>query len=99
MCHLIDVWTGHSKDLLYRISNRYDGKLKCCAVFMDQKGSRYHEDLSALEKYGLLQPGAVIVADNVLKPGAPVFLWRLKNSSVYSTHIVRLQEFAMPSED
>jgi len=100
LAHVIDVWTGHSKDLLHRLSDRYDGRLKLCAVFMDQKGSRYDEDLSALERLGLLKQGAIVVADNVLKPGAPAFLWRLTNSGgAYDTEIVRVKEFAMPSED
>lgn len=98
--HLIDVWTGHSKDLLHRLQARYPGEtLTFSTVFMDQRGSRYDEDLAALEDLGLLKPGAVVVADNVLKPGSPYFLWRLVMSGSYDTHIVRLQEFAMPSED
>merc|ERR1712146_74381 len=67
--------------------------------FMDQKGSRYHEDLQTLEEQGLLAKGAVVVADNVLKPGAPIFLWRLTKSGAYDTEVVSLKEFAMPAED
>eukprot|EP00438_Fugacium_kawagutii_P025570 Skav211653 [mRNA] locus=scaffold6216:359:7387:+ [translate_table: standard] len=72
------------------------------------KGSRYHEDLSVMEQLGLLLPGAVVVADNVLKPGSPLFLWRLCKGKAYENHIapwsygnglVRVREFAMPSED
>merc|ERR1740122_113634 len=48
---------------------------------------------------GLLLPGAVIVADNVLKPGAPLFLWRILKGGYYETDVVRVREFAMPSED
>ena len=66
---------------------------------MDQKGSRFAEDLQALEEQGLLLPGAIVVADNVLKPGAPLFLWRLVKTSVYCTHIVQLNEFATTLKD
>jgi len=99
--HMIDVWTGHSKDLLPRLPARYGGveHFKLSAVFMDQRGSRYDEDLAVLERMGLLLPDAVIIADNVLKPGSPLFLWRLLSSDAYDTHIVRVREFAMPSED
>merc|ERR1712224_257046 len=65
----------------------------------DQRGSRYDEDLAILESLNLLRPGAVVIADNVLKPGSPFFLWRLFKSGSYDTQVVRLQEFAMPSED
>lgn len=97
--HMIDVWTGHSKDVLHRLPARYGGRIEFCAVFMDQKGSRYDEDLDTLEHHRLLKPGAVVMADNVLKPGSPLFLWRLTKSGAYKTDIVRVKEFAMPSED
>lgn len=101
MAHLIDVWTGHSKDLLTRIPDRYGGlgQFRVGGVFMDQRGSRYDEDLGTLERLGVLLPGCVVVADNVLKPGSPTFLWRLAHGGTYDTQIVRLQEFAMPAED
>lgn len=95
----IDVWTGHSKDLLPRILKRYGGELKFGAVFMDQKGSRYQEDMLKMESENLLHPGAVVVADNVLKPGAPLFLYQIMNGGRYNAQIVSLDEFAMPSED
>eukprot|EP00929_Paragymnodinium_shiwhaense_P072532 TRINITY_DN36819_c0_g1_i1.p1 TRINITY_DN36819_c0_g1~~TRINITY_DN36819_c0_g1_i1.p1 ORF type:complete len:383 (-),score=79.46 TRINITY_DN36819_c0_g1_i1:424-1572(-) len=101
LTHIIDVWTGHSKDILHRLPKQYGGveNFKVSAVFMDQKGSRYQDDLDMLEKLDILLPGAVIVADNVLKPGAPVFLWRLLNGGRYDNDIVSVREFAMPSED
>ena len=101
LAHVVDVWTGHSKDLLHRIHLRHGGKddLQFRSVFMDQKGSRYVEDLEMLENQGLLLPDAIVVADNVLKPGAPLFLWRLVKSGAYDMDIVQLKEFAMPSED
>merc|ERR1712196_520436 len=52
-----------------------------------------------LENQGLLLPGAVVIADNVLKPGAPLFLWRLLKSAAYDAHIVQVEEFGMPAED
>eukprot|EP00747_Dinoflagellata_sp_TGD_P125647 gnl/TRDRNA2_/TRDRNA2_174188_c3_seq1.p1 gnl/TRDRNA2_/TRDRNA2_174188_c3~~gnl/TRDRNA2_/TRDRNA2_174188_c3_seq1.p1 ORF type:complete len:492 (+),score=81.51 gnl/TRDRNA2_/TRDRNA2_174188_c3_seq1:267-1742(+) len=97
--HLIDVWTGHSEDLLPRVSARYGGRLKFCAVFMDQRGSRYTADLEAMLSLGLLKPGAVVIADNVLKPGAPLYLWRVLRCSDFETRIARIKEFAMPVED
>lgn len=98
----IDVWTGHSKDILPRLRMRYGNcqNLKYSAAFFDQKGSRYDEDLTALERLQLLKPGAVLVADNVLKPGAPIFLWHLFCQDNYEAQVVTMQEFAMEiSED
>jgi len=43
-------------------------------IFFDQRGSRFLKDLQLLfQKPGLLAEEAVLVADNVLKPGAPSF--------------------------
>lgn len=100
LAHLIDVWTGHSQDLLPRLARRAGAAAPGFrAVFMDQRGSRYEDDLELLERHGLLRPGAAVVADNVLKPGAPVFLWRLREDDAYHTEIVSVREFAMPAED
>ena len=90
----LDVWTGQSRDLLQRLHWRYKGKdkIQFRVVFMDHKGSRFGGDLQVLENQGLLMPGAIVVADNVLKPG-------LVKSGAYDTEIVQLKEFAMSSED
>eukprot|EP00930_Biecheleria_cincta_P083252 TRINITY_DN72861_c0_g1_i1.p1 TRINITY_DN72861_c0_g1~~TRINITY_DN72861_c0_g1_i1.p1 ORF type:complete len:715 (-),score=147.62 TRINITY_DN72861_c0_g1_i1:31-2175(-) len=97
----IDVWTGHSKDLLQRILTRYGGPghLQFGAAFFDQKGSRYSEDMERMESEGLMAPGAVVIADNVLKPGAPLYLYKIMKGGHYHGQIVSMDEFAMPSED
>eukprot|EP00929_Paragymnodinium_shiwhaense_P078497 TRINITY_DN40702_c0_g1_i1.p1 TRINITY_DN40702_c0_g1~~TRINITY_DN40702_c0_g1_i1.p1 ORF type:complete len:606 (+),score=72.78 TRINITY_DN40702_c0_g1_i1:50-1867(+) len=94
----VDVWTGHSKDLLSRLPHRYGGNMTVSVAFMDQKGSRYEDDLILLETY-LLRKGSIVVADNVLKPGAPLYLWRTQEGEAYKSQIARVGEFAMPSED
>ncbi|CAE8630449.1 unnamed protein product, partial [Polarella glacialis] len=76
----VSVWTGYSRELLPLLAAKYgraDDGGGFSFVFMDQRGSRYEEDLAALVRLNLLRPGAVIVADNVLKPGAPLFLWQV----------------------
>jgi len=97
--HKVDVWTGQSSDVLRSLEDRYPGETPQFAlVFMDQCGSRFWQDLEILLEKDLLLPGAVILADNVLKPGAPLFLWHLfhgRGSRVFSTELVSLEEFAM----
>lgn len=44
------------------------------AVLMDHWKADYRTDLELLASNGLLMPGALVVADNVLFPGAPEFL-------------------------
>lgn len=97
--HKVDVWTGQSSDVLRSLEDRYPGETPQFAlVFMDQCGSRFWQDLEILLDKDLLLPGAVILADNVLKPGAPLFLWHLfhgRGSRIFSTELVSLEEFAM----
>ncbi|CAE8595044.1 unnamed protein product, partial [Polarella glacialis] len=96
----IDIWIGHSADLLPRLAERYGGSddlLPFAFVFMDHKGSLFHEDLASLQQHGLLQGGSVVVADNVLSPGAPLYLWRVAAPSGcgdFRTEVVRLREFS-----
>jgi hypothetical protein len=47
-----------------------------------------------LEGEGLLKDGCAVLADNVLKPGAPHFLWYLQHSPKYDLTVVSLREFA-----
>uniref|UniRef100_A0A7S4QSZ4 catechol O-methyltransferase n=1 Tax=Alexandrium monilatum TaxID=311494 RepID=A0A7S4QSZ4_9DINO len=98
LAHRIDVWTGHSQDLLHRLPAMYPHRLRFAAVFMDQCGSRFWADLEELMRLDLLQPGAVVVADNVLKPGAPLFLWRAFFGAAgrFRARAVSVPEFAMP---
>ena len=43
-------------------------------VFFDHCKECYLPDLKRFEEAGLIQPGTVVVADNVVYPGAPDFL-------------------------
>lgn len=54
---------------------------------MDQRGTRFHVDLQMLEDQGLLAEGCIVAADNVLKPGAPHFLWHLQSSEQYTLRL------------
>eukprot|EP00933_Yihiella_yeosuensis_P053345 TRINITY_DN5157_c0_g1_i1.p1 TRINITY_DN5157_c0_g1~~TRINITY_DN5157_c0_g1_i1.p1 ORF type:complete len:684 (+),score=109.72 TRINITY_DN5157_c0_g1_i1:1191-3242(+) len=100
MNHLLDVRIGHSEDVIPLLGDEGWGgtelKPPFDLVFFDQRGSRYVADLKLLEESESLLPGAVIVADNVLKPGAPAFLWHLLKSGWYETKIISVTEYAMP---
>ncbi|CAE8646904.1 unnamed protein product [Polarella glacialis] len=79
----VDVWTGHSKLLIPRLSKVVasgHSSVRPCfnAVFMDRWGSQYDEDLALIQQHGLLQEsGGVLVADNVLSTAAASFLWQV----------------------
>jgi catechol O-methyltransferase len=59
-------------------------------LLLDHRGTIYHEDLHAAEP--LLSPTARVFADNVLYPGAPLFLHYL-DVKQYNIEIHELKEF------
>ncbi|CAK0856138.1 unnamed protein product [Prorocentrum cordatum] len=100
--HRVEVLTGHSEDVLPWLTERlrcqassHEARLAVDFAFLDQRGSRYEADLAALEEGRALSEGAVVVADNVLKPGAPLFLWHVCRGGAYSTRVLSVPEFAM----
>lgn len=96
LAHVIEVRTGHSKDVLPRLLERENRELSIAAIFMDQCGSRFWEDLQAVAQLDILMPGTIVVADNVLKPGAPTFLWHLFFSGlIEDPRVVSVEEFGM----
>ncbi|CAJ1461024.1 unnamed protein product [Effrenium voratum] len=71
------AWAGADDEVEVRVGLASDwiasGQLgRPDVVILDHRGSRYHEDLNALEPH--LGKGARVLADNVLSPGAPLFL-------------------------
>lgn len=71
-----DVWVGQALDALPRLPEEL-GARAAALVFMDHRGTRFHTDLRGLQRHGSCPGSAgLLVCDNVLKPGAPVCLWR-----------------------
>merc|ERR1711920_32745 len=100
VAHQVEVMVGHSEDVLPWLGAKLREKTSepiIDMVFLDQRGSRYTADLAVLERAGLLRDGAVVVADNVLKPGAPLFLWHMSQGGKFETEVVSTSEFAMSS--
>ncbi len=50
-------------------------------VFLDQEKEQYMPDLTFLEERNLIRTGAVVVADNVVYPGAPDYLAFMKEAA------------------
>lgn len=58
-------------------------------VFMDHWKEDYDDELQRLERVGLLRKGTVVLADNVICPGAPDYLEYLDaHQSKYSTELI-----------
>jgi len=71
---LAEVRTGQVRDLLPRIMDEV-GEHSIGLLFMDHRGTRFHEELYILERQVSLSVQMDTIADNVLHPGAPIFLW------------------------
>lgn len=67
------VLVGGSSDVLkeFRVKT---GQQHVDLFFIDHLKSLYLHDLKLIEELGLLKSGSVIVADNVIYPGAPDYL-------------------------
>jgi catechol O-methyltransferase len=58
-------------------------------IFIDHNGSNYLRDFMLLEQYGLIRSGTMIVADNVITPGAPDYLNYVQNNLNYKSKTYR----------
>jgi len=70
----VEVLAGCARHTLPRVVEEQGGASLALA-FLDTCGSRFHEDASQLERMAVPAPSLSVVADNVLKPGAPLFAW------------------------
>jgi len=71
---LAEVRTGQVRDLIPRIVDEL-GQLSVGLAFMDHRGTRFHDEVCLFERQVMLSSQMDVIADNVLHPGAPVFLW------------------------
>ena len=56
-------------------------------IFIDHHKDYYLRDLKLLEDEGLIKRGTMVVADNVLMPGAPDYLRYIRNSPHYTSNM------------
>jgi len=97
LAHLVEIWIGHSEHLIPRLLQHF-GRACTSAIYFDQRGTRYHEDLELLEDFGILADGAFICADNVVRPGAPEFMWRVCDpSNGYQTQAIAHRDYGQDS--
>jgi len=96
--HAVEVQLGALRDVV-ALRGEDVGRDAFGLVFMDQRGTGFHVDRQLLERLELLQHGnwaAAVSADNVLRPGAPVFAWsvaRQTGQCGFSNEFWSLPEF------
>eukprot|EP00971_Amphidinium_carterae_P264615 5249097-Amphidinium_carterae.1 len=89
---VIDVWCGHSENLIPRLKERLPEK-SIDILFFDQQGTKMHLDLQSLVSANLLSDTAIAVGDNVLRPGAPQFMYWTCVGGPWKTQVVSLKEY------
>lgn len=71
----LEAWIGQARDLVRRLTEER-GQVAAEFAFLDHRGTIFHKDLARLSLSLVGAPCARAAADNVLKPGAPLFVWQ-----------------------
>lgn len=89
----VTILLGASHELIPQMKTKYDVD-RLDMVFLDHWKDRYLPDTHLLEECGLLRKGTVLLADNVIVPGAPEFLAYVRGSSSFEcTHYSSYLEY------
>ncbi|XP_054448840.1 catechol O-methyltransferase [Pteronotus mesoamericanus] len=80
----VTVIVGASQDIIPQLKKKYDVDT-LDMVFLDHWKDRYLPDTLLLEECGLLRKGTVLLADNVIFPGAPDFLAYVRRNSRFES--------------
>lgn len=80
----IKIINSSTEKVIPRLSEQYHIQ-SFDFIFIDHYGEIYLHDFKLLEQYGLIQSGTMIVADNVIYPGAPNYLNYVRNNPNYTT--------------
>ncbi|XP_048369870.1 catechol O-methyltransferase isoform X2 [Sphaerodactylus townsendi] len=75
----VTILEGHSEDIIPQLKKKYEVE-KLDFVFLDHWKERYAPDTILLEECGLLRKGSVLLADNIIYPGAPEFIKYIRNN-------------------
>ncbi|XP_062814607.1 catechol O-methyltransferase isoform X2 [Anolis carolinensis] len=69
----VTILEGHAQDIIPLLKSKYNVNT-LDFVFLDHWKDRYAPDTILLEECGLLRKGSVLLADNIIYPGAPEFI-------------------------
>lgn len=78
------IFVGESAEVLKTLKDKISAD-HVDLFFIDHWKTLYLRDLKLIESLGLLQKGSVLVADNVIFPGAPDYLKYVRSSSSYQS--------------
>ncbi|NXG33550.1 COMT methyltransferase, partial [Dromaius novaehollandiae] len=87
----VNILEGPSEEIIPQLKKKYEVDT-LDFVFLDHWKDRYSSDTILLQECNLLRKGSVLLADNVICPGAPEFLNYVRNNphfqcSNYPAHL------------
>jgi len=88
LSHRVKVLVGTAEKQLPTLKQRFN-ITHIDLLFIDHWKDRYLPDLKIAESTGLLSKGSVIVADNIIVPGAPGYLEYVQHTPRYETSIIK----------
>ncbi|XP_062891589.1 catechol O-methyltransferase A-like [Mobula hypostoma] len=80
----VQLLVGSSWDLIPQLREKFAVK-KLDFVFLDHWKESYTQDTKLLEDCDLLRKGTILLADNVICPGAPEYLEYIRHNSQYQS--------------
>ncbi|KAG8455939.1 hypothetical protein GDO86_001946 [Hymenochirus boettgeri] len=78
----VQILEGSTSDIIPQLKKKFEVNT-LDLVFVDHWKDKYKQDTQLLEKCSLLKRGSVVVADNVIVPGAPDFLEYVRTCGRY----------------
>ncbi|XP_013800994.1 catechol O-methyltransferase [Apteryx mantelli] len=75
----VNILEGPSEEIIPQLKKKYEVDT-LDFVFLDHWKDRYSPDTILLQECNLLRKGSVLLADNVICPGAPEFLKYIRNN-------------------
>ena len=92
---IVKVVVGSAADSLKRL--KAEGKLTAAdVVFLDHVEELYVQDFKVCEELGLLKSGSLVIADNVVRPGAPEYREYVRSNEKFESWGV--EGLIMPGE-
>lgn len=77
---------GTPEDRLHTLQSKYNVNT-IDLLFIDHHKAHYLKDFKHVEQMSFLKSGSVVIADNILRPGAPDYLEYVQNHPQYETKL------------
>ncbi|KAJ3021354.1 hypothetical protein HKX48_008750 [Thoreauomyces humboldtii] len=87
--HRVTIVVGHFQDT-YKLLKEQHGKDTVDVAFIDHDKPRYLPDLHILLENRMVKKDSILIADNILRPGAPAYLAFVQSTPLVETQYVEV---------